>query len=362
MDEKSRQELAAPGAGEQLEAATKQARGTNRWLALVPLAIGAGSLVALVVLVNPGQVGQAFSRFNVKFLPLILFMTLVYYTLQGARWRFLLRDAGVDVDLNETLLLNQAGQATALLPLGELSRAVFLSEAKRVPLGAVVATITVQELIYTVLLLVIAVPGLLHLHDGGWLVAAGLLSVALVVAVLTVHRLFRPVYGVAARTPGLRRFSSQVLWLHVETVQLVRQRSTLGWSAISVVQAAAMITGFWLVLGALAPGVISWSDAALVYAVSNIAGALSLIPGGIGAYEASVVGLLVASGLDVQTAAAGALIQRLCDKGFATLIGFAAYAVARRRFRLSGLSALNPSGMSGATLPSDAAANHATAI
>ena len=79
-----------------------------------------------------------------------------------------------------------------------------------------------------------------------------------------------------------------------------------------------------------------------VLAASYVAGAVSLIPGGIGAAEASVVGLLVVVGVDPATATAAALLQRIADKGFATLMGFIAYAIARRRFRLSGLTALRP--------------------
>jgi uncharacterized protein (TIRG00374 family) len=83
--------------------------------------------------------------------------------------------------------------------------------------------------------------------------------------------------------------------------------------------------------------------ASFVLAASYVAGAVSLIPGGIGAAEASVVGLLVLAGVDPATATAAALLQRIADKGFATLMGFVAYAIARRRFHLSGLTALRPS-------------------
>jgi hypothetical protein len=55
-----------------------------------------------------------------------------------------------------------------------------------------------------------------------------------------------------------------------------------------------------------------------------------------------VVGLLVLSGVDPAAAIAAALLQRIADKGFATLMGFIAYSIARRRFHLSGLSALRP--------------------
>jgi uncharacterized protein (TIRG00374 family) len=101
------------------------------------------------------------------------------------------------------------------------------------------------------------------------------------------------------------------------------------------------VTLFWLVVCGLG-GDLSWPVTSFVLAASYVAGAVSLIPGGIGAAEASVVGLLVAVGVDPATAIAAALIQRIADKGFATLMGFIAYAIARRRFRLSGVTAIRP--------------------
>ena len=90
--------------------------------------------------------------------------------------------------------------------------------------------------------------------------------------------------------------------------------------------------------------------AALVFAVSNVAGLLSLIPGGLGAYEGSVIGLLIGFGVNPGAAPAIAIIQRLASQGIATGAGFASYAVARRTLGVSGLGttmAVRPSAQDG---------------
>ncbi|HET9051078.1 MAG TPA: YbhN family protein, partial [Candidatus Dormibacteraeota bacterium] len=88
---------------------------------------------------------------------------------------------------------------------------------------------------------------------------------------------------------------------------------------------------FWVVVHGVDSGAaVSWTDAALIYAVSHLAGALSAIPGGIGAYEASVVGLLVNAGLSPSTATAAALLHRAADKALNTIVGVGCLAAARR--------------------------------
>jgi uncharacterized protein (TIRG00374 family) len=310
---------------------------------LIPTGFGVAAVVALVVASNPGVLGRAISRFDLLLIPVILALSASFYVLQGLRWYFLLRDIGAGISVGDSILLNIAGQSTGMLPLGELTRAVFASEASGdVEFGEVVATVTVQELIFMLILILIAVPGVLSIHRAlpGLIVA--LCGIAFVMVLLLVPPCFHLVHRLVERTPVLRRFTGQVDHLRQDTVVLLHQPKTLGWSVLSVAGAGVGVTLFWLVVHGLSGTDLSWPMASFVLAASYVAGAVSLIPGGIGAAEASVVGLLVLAGVDPATATAAALLQRIADKGFATLMGFIAYAIARRRFHLSGLTALRP--------------------
>jgi uncharacterized protein (TIRG00374 family) len=305
--------------------------------------VGLAAVVALVVASNPSALGRAIARFDLLLIAPILALSATFYVLQGLRWYFLLRDVGARISPGDSILLNIAGQSTSMLPLGELTRAVFAAEAcGDVEFGEVVATVTVQELIFMLLLILISVPGVLSIHRAlpGLIVA--LVGIAAVFVMLVVPPCFHLVHRLVERTPVLRRYTGQVERLRQETVVLLHQPKTLGWSVLSLLGAGAGITLFWLVVRGLGGGDFSWPMASFILAASYVAGAVSLIPGGIGAAEASVVGLLIAAGVDPATATAAALLQRLADKGFATLMGFVAYAIARRRFRLSGLTALRP--------------------
>jgi uncharacterized protein (TIRG00374 family) len=310
---------------------------------IIPLGLGLGAIVALILASNPAELGGDLSRFFLPLIPAILALSASFYVLQGLRWYFLLREVCARISLGDTILLNVAGQSTGLLPLGELTRAIFVAEAAGdVEFGDVVATVTVQELIFMLILVIVAVPGVLSVHRAlpGLIVA--LLGIFGVIAMLMVSRVFHFVHRAVERTPVLRRFTAQVDKLREDTVHLLHRPATLGWSVISLAQAGIGISLFWLVVHGLGGGSLSWPMASFVLAASYVAGAVSLIPGGFGAAEASVVGLLLATGIPAPTATAAALLQRLADKGFATLIGFIAYAIAKRRFRLSGLSALRP--------------------
>jgi uncharacterized protein (TIRG00374 family) len=314
----------------------------SRLRSFLPIAIGIAAIVALVVGVDPREFAHAIARFRLWLLPVALAAAMLAVLLQGVRWHFLLRELGVPLRLRDSVLLSVAGQAiTAILPLGDLTRAIFATEAvEEADFGTVAATVTVQELTFTLLLVMLALPAVVDLHQSPAIIvvtAAGILGV---LAILTMPPVFHVVHLVVSRTPLLRRFLSQVDELQHETVQLLHRPDTLGWSVLDLLRALVSIGVFWLVLQGLEPGAVGWWKAAFVLAVSYVGGAVSLIPGGAGVNEATTVGALLLLGLPPGTAAAAAILQRVLVTGTATVMGLVAYAIARRRFHLSGLGAL----------------------
>jgi glycosyltransferase 2 family protein len=319
----------------------RQRRGAGRVVRRVlPVAIALGALAGLVLVVNPRSLAAALVRFDPIVAPLVLLLGAGWFVLQGVRWHFLLRVAGSRLGLADHTLLSVAGQTiTALLPLGDLTRAVFAADAAGLEIGAAAATVTVQELTFTLFLVLLATPGMIALHVGTGIVVSVIAGVMAIFAILTVPPLFRAVRRATALVPLPRRVLEQVDELQQETVGLLRRRDTAGWSLLDLARAAVGATVLWLIVQGLDPGAIGWWKAAFVVAVAYVGGAVSFLPGGTGANDASVVGLLILLGLDPGTAGAAALLQRVLFTGLATGMGLVAYLVARRRFALGSLLA-----------------------
>jgi glycosyltransferase 2 family protein len=303
----------------------------------IPVLIAAAALVGLVIVVNPRALASALQRFNPVVIPIVLAFSVGWYVFQGVRWHLLLRTVGANLRLTDSLLLNMAGQTiTAILPLGDLTRAIFAAEATGIEFGTAAATVTVQELTFILYVVLLATPGMAAQHVGGAIGAVGLVLVA-IFAILTVPQLFAFVRGAAARLPLPRRLLEQLDELHEGTVVLLRRRETLLWSVLDLGRAMVSATLLWTIVQGLQPGALSWFVAALIGAVAYIGGAISMLPGGTGASDATVVGLLVLIGVEPGAAVAAALLQRVAVTGVATGLGLIAYLVARRRLHLGGL-------------------------
>jgi glycosyltransferase 2 family protein len=300
--------------------------------------VGLAGIAGIVLFLNPAKVGNALQHFQLGLVAPIVALSVLAYVLQGVRWHFLLVDVGTKLRLGDTILVNLAGQTiTAIVPLGDLTRAAFASAAGGTDFGIVAATVTVQELSFTLLLILSALPAILALGYGLAAVVPVVIGIAAIVIILTVSPVFCRVHDLVGHIPLLNRVLPAIDELQQETTALLHRPDALALSVLDAARVVVSITGFWLVLEGLAPGRIGWWQAAFVLALSTIGGAVSLIPGGVGANEASVAALLIFLGVDYGAAGAAAFIQRALVTGLSLALGLAAYTAINQRLHLGGI-------------------------
>jgi glycosyltransferase 2 family protein len=300
--------------------------------------IGLAGIAAVVVFLDPAKVGSALEHFQLALIAPIVLLSVLVYILQGVRWHYLLIDVGTKLRLRDTILINLAGQTiTAIVPLGDLTRAAFASTADGTDFGTVAATVTVQELSYMLWLILAALPAILALGYGLAAVIPVALGIALIVIVLTVSPVFCRFHNLVAHIPFLNKLLPAIDELQQETSTLLHRGDALALSVLDAARVVVAVTTFWLVLQGLEPGRVGWWQAAFVLALATIGGAVSLIPGGVGANEASVAALLIFLGFPSGSAGAAAIIQRGLMTGLSLVLGFAAYALINKRLHLGGI-------------------------
>ncbi len=309
----------------------------------IPMLVAFVVIGSLIVASNPSQVAGAIEHFHLRDLPILIGLSVGYYVLQGVRWWTLLRIVvRRPPPLGETVLMTLTGQATALLPLGELTRAILLARVRHIAVGSAIAAVTVQELLYSGLLIAAALPGSSRYYFARAGVAAALGGTVLVIVLLTVRPVFRRVRAGVARVRLARRMMSSIDQLQTDTVVLFENWRTYLWLWISAVQALMAVSLFYFVLNAIVPGRVDWVTAAFIYSISNVASAITLSPGSLGAFEATTAGLLVAAGgLPFGVATAVAVVHRLADKGLSAVIGVSLFAYVRAHYRLHEVSILD---------------------
>jgi uncharacterized membrane protein YbhN (UPF0104 family) len=295
-----------------------------------------GALVALIMILDPGRLGPDIARFPLLMVPAALGLTACVYLAKGLRYHQLLRSEGVAVTPRSSVSFTVGGEAFGLLPLGELARAELCSEATGAALGTTMAAVTVQEMLYTTVIVAVAIPGALAYAAGISGILVSLAGILGVLGILTVGPVFHAVLGLVRRVPWVRRSATQLEVLHEQTVRLLRRPGTWAWITLSVVQALFELTLFWLMVRATGGTSVPWVTTTFIYGAAYLAGAVASPVGGVGGFESAAIALLGTQGLAGPAAVAAVLLLRAADKGVITSAGFATWLWVGRHIRARG--------------------------
>jgi uncharacterized protein (TIRG00374 family) len=234
-----------------------------------------------------------------------------------------------------------AGFSMAVTPgkVGEFLKAYLLRRVTRVPVATTAPIILVERLTDGMAMLALAGTALVTVRYGWQLLVVMALGAAAAVVLLQRRSL---VLGILGRLEHLPLLAGRVHLLRAfyeSTYRLLRPVNLLIAIGIGVVSWSGECLAFALILTGLGLP-LSWSllaAATFILATATIAGAISMLPGGLGAAEASIAGLLLLlihdPRMTSELAAAATLLVRFATLWFGVLLGLAGLIAVERHLR-----------------------------
>ena len=287
----------------------------------------------LTILGDAGDLADALERFDWRWAPLIVALTVWNYAGRFLKWEMYLDALGVPrIPRLLGIRVFLSGFAMSITPgkVGEVIKAFQVQRITGVPVERTAGAVAAERATDGLAMLILALVGFTRYDYGRPFVL--LVAVLAVAAILVVQRPTL-LHAVVARIDGLPivgPFADRAEQFVTSSSSLMQPRMLLRGTAIGVVSWAGECVAFFLILVALGLEA-SWSlllIATFVLAVSSLAGGISLLPGGLGVADASVAGMLLAlvdtPDMTRATAVAATLLVRFATLWFAVLIGFVA--------------------------------------
>jgi uncharacterized membrane protein YbhN (UPF0104 family) len=294
---------------------------------LLAVALGALVALALVATASIPATLEALRRFRWGLLPGVMLAVLANWALRFAKWHYYLRRLAVPLPWRPSLLVFVSGFTMAISPgkLGEVLKAVLVQRLVGTETSRTASAVVAERLTDVVGLLALSALGATALPQGPLLLGLVAATVALAVAVFQL-----PVLGGPARRllPG-RLVAPVRTFVHGGRALLAPGVLAAG-TALSIVSWSFECAAFTLILVGL-DAARPLRVATVLYAFASLAGAVSMLPGGLGVAEGSLTALLVAGGTPLPAAAAATLLVRLTTLWLAVLLGVAALLWASRR-------------------------------
>jgi len=282
--------------------------------------------LSLIIL---GDLGSLM-RISVPLPVLFVFLSLVMlgYTLRTLRWHLYSRKLGADIKLSKNFMVFLSGLSMTLTParMGEAIKCYVLKRISGVPISRTLPAVLVERLTDIVSLCMLALSGIFIKSFYALLAGAFCFFVLLILFAMR----FSSAYRFLSKLPVIRRFVSQIAGIREGGVRVSNMRMVAVSVAIAVPAWLMECLGLWLVLSAL--GLDAPIETAIfIFSFSSVFGAVSMLPGGLGAAEGSMTVLLVELlPISLTTAVWVTIVTRLCTMWFGTGIGAASLLATER--------------------------------
>jgi uncharacterized protein (TIRG00374 family) len=295
------------------------------------IAVGATLYLAISVWAMGSAHGLA--GFKWSLFPVLLLFSAANYLLRFAKWQYYLRVLRVNLPLMDSFIIFMSGLALSITPskLGEVGRSYFVKQGFGVPISRTAPIVLADRLSDLMALVILSALGAYSFHYGVgvvWGAAAVILAIFLAV---TVRPLGRRVLAVTGKLPVVSSRVEALETLYGASADLLDIRR-VAWPLLLSVMAWGMeAVGFYITIQGfgIPQGLLV---AVFIYAFSTILGAVTLLPGGLGATEGALAGLLKVLNVGAATAALAALIIRAATLWFGVAVGVVFLFIAQRRY------------------------------
>jgi len=286
----------------------------------------------MIVLSDLDDVIEAARQFNWLYILPVIGLVVGNYLLRSERWHQYLRSIGLELPRKKSYWLFVSGLSMSITPLkaGEAVKSVLLKMENDSPLErgvAVVFSERMSDIIGMILLIAI----------GSIALSYGLLSFVIIVVIVSVILLIIQMERLRVRLTDWLRTMKRLARLGGVIDNACRDakcmlsgRMLLLGTVLSVIAWAAECIAFFLIVAG-SSAQISLLECTFIYAFSSVVGAVSMLPGGMGTTEATMVGLLAMLSVSVSAASFAVILTRVSTLWFAVAIGMLFLAIYARR-------------------------------
>lgn len=303
---------------------------------LVGVVLGVVLYVAAVLYADASRMAEALHSYAWSAFAIALGLSSINYLLRFAKWELCLRWLDVrrdapDLGYGRSLVIYLAGLSMSVTPgkVGEVLRSLLLRASDGVPFSRTAPIVVADRLTDLVALVVLSLVGVSQFPEAVPVVVATLALVVAGVVVLGSPKLLRGVLSRLALVPRLGGIATRAELLVDSSATLLRLRPLAWLSVLSVAGWGLECVGYWVVLHGFAGIDAGLGLCTFLWATTTLIGALSFLPGGLGATEGSLGALVVrlAGGVGTTVAVTSTLLIRAATLWWGELVGATALAL-----------------------------------
>ena len=277
-----------------------------------------------------GKLASAMKDFRWTFLLVLFALTTTNYLFRFLKWDFFLKRAGVYLNLKDNLFVFFSGLAMIITPgkIGEIWKGWLIKDINREELSKTVPVVIVERITDVLGLAILSLFGVLYYKQGVYLILVLLLLFSMFFA--AVKSKTTSTWIISKLETKMGKYAENIKTMHSTFEATMEPKGLIGMSLLSAFAWFFECLGMYLVILGFKES-INITLATFIFSFASLAGAVSMIPGGLGVAEATISGLLQFFGSAPATSVGIAIIVRFGTLWYGAVMGMSVYLVFKRK-------------------------------
>jgi glycosyltransferase 2 family protein len=297
----------------------------------IALAVFAGILLYFAIIVSQEkEIVPTLLNFNWKYAPIIISLTFANYFFRFVKWHFYLRELEIKIPVKSSALIFLSGLSMSITPakIGETFKAYLLKEKHGTEATKTLPVVAAERITDIAGLAVLALIGSLFFSYGTGIIAILLVAFLAFSALVWTKNI--NIANIVSKIPLISKYSVMLDKSYGNFSKIFSPKNLAITTGLSILSWMFECLAFFTVLtsfGLQAPVLFT----IFAFSFTTILGAISMIPGGLGVTEFSLIGLLIAFGIAGSGAAAATILIRIFTLWLGVAVGLIAFLTLEMR-------------------------------
>ncbi|MGZ7116055.1 MAG: lysylphosphatidylglycerol synthase transmembrane domain-containing protein [Methanobacterium sp.] len=273
---------------------------------------------------------SAIEQFNWIYFVLMIILTTLAYFIRFIKWNFFLKSVGVHLKIKDNLFVFFSGLGMIITPakIGEIWKGWLIKDINGESLSKTVPVVVVDRVTDLMGLIILSALGILFYREGTYiLIILIILFITFFIAIKS-EKISGKLISILEGRAG--KYSKDIKTMHQTFEKLVNPKNM---TLMSFLSAFAWffecLALFFVVIGF--GQYVNVIISTFIFSFASLAGAVSMIPGGLGVAEATFSGLLQYFGLTATISIGVAIIIRFGTLWYGAILGFLVYLIFNKR-------------------------------
>lgn len=251
------------------------------------------------------------------------------YFVRYLRWQYYLRHIGISVPNRESATVFLAGFVMSITPgkFGEVFKSLLLYESRGLSIAKTAPVVVAERLTDLMALVILIAIGSLSFREGITITITGGIVVGFILTACAYRPLGEWFIHLIETLPITRRFAPKLREAYESLLEMTRIAPLIAGTTAGVISWGMECAALYVIVMGFGTGILSWNAATFAYSTSTMAGALAMMPGGLGITEIGMVELIQAlgnKGMTLPLATAATILVRIATLWYAVIIGLGA--------------------------------------